>query len=426
MTRNLVGLTTAFALAATLALDVNRASAQQSGTATSDAAISTDHAPSTPTQGNAGEQAAGEAQKGSERQNANYGSSSAQSNTQLSTGTANTQQAAGQTSQNTATPNQGLPQQDASSTQNRSIPGNVQDQSGRTQSNWDSQSNRLDGNARSQTSANAQDRIGRLNDWQRGVQFGRSSDRGLTVTNIERNNFFFNSGIRPNDVIVSVDGRPIRSDADFFASVSVRPGARVPVLVFRDGRQETIFIQSPQAVAQSQQDYNTQQFQPGDRPYLGVAFDSRVRSAAIIAAVVPGGPAEQAGLQSGDEIVAINGEPVRSHQDAVAIVGSMRPGDQLAVVFGRRMENQTDVVLGGQPGSSVRTTYKPVIPSDGESVLIESEQYGADDYQRNRDWNRETEVNDRDTGEDSGGALNRNRGDYDPSDQPLRRRLLGR
>jgi hypothetical protein len=421
MTRNIVGLATAFALVATLSLVENCAWAQQIGTTQPNGDGSTEQAPPTPTQPTT----AGEAQTESDRQNANYGTSPNQTDTQRSGDAGSTQQVPGQSSQNIGTGNYGAPQ--APSSNQRRMPG---DQSWQSNLNGQS-SSQFDRNDQSQTNVDTQARVGGREDWRRGVQFDRITGRGLTVTNVERNNFFFDSGIRQDDVILSVDGRPIQNDADFFALV--RPGARVPVLVLRDGRQETIFIQSPQAVAQSQRDYSTQQFQPGDRPYLGVAFDSRVRTAAIIAQVVPGGPAEQAGLQSGDEIVAINSEPVRSHQDAISIVGSMRPGDQLAVVFERRMENQADVVLGGQPGSSVRTTYKPTIPNRGDSVLIESDQYPADAYQQNQGWNQETDVNiggesdlDRREFDNDRGLLDRDRSDYDRSEQPLRRRLLGR
>ena len=80
-------------------------------------------------------------------------------------------------------------------------------------------------------------------DIRRGIEFGRASDRGLIVNNIERNSFYFNSGIRRGDIIVSVHGRPIRSHDDFMRFIILQPGQRVPVVVLRDGRRETIYVQ---------------------------------------------------------------------------------------------------------------------------------------------------------------------------------------
>ena len=57
------------------------------------------------------------------------------------------------------------------------------------------------------------------------------------------------------------------------------------------------------------------------RPYLGITFDPQYADAAVASAVVPGGPADQAGIQPGDSIDAINDRrPVSSYRDAYAIV----------------------------------------------------------------------------------------------------------
>jgi membrane-associated protease RseP (regulator of RpoE activity) len=418
MTRNFVGLAMACALIASLGLSQNCALGQQSSTA--DGQSSADQA--TQNDANATD---GNLQTSTDSQNADNSAPNNSSDPSQSADVNSTQQTSGQPIQTPGSRND-VGTQSPSANQSR-----VQNQSQDTQSQGDGQpGNRSNPNWNSQSQpTSAQTRVGGNQDWRRGVQFGRSNDRGLTVTSVERNNFFFNSGIRQNDVILSVDGRQIRSDADFYSWVAVRRGARIPVLILRDGREETIYIQSPEAFGQPQQEYATQQFQSGDRPFLGVAFDPQTRDAAIIASVVPGGPADQAGLQSGDTVVALNGEPVRSHRDAIAVIGSMRPGDRLAVVYERFMENQADVVLGGQPSSSSRNAYRSV--PDGDSVMVAPGQYQSGNYQGNS--NRETDVVvgedgdlDRREFDDNDGPLDRDRNDNDRPNEPLRRRLLGR
>jgi len=58
--------------------------------------------------------------------------------------------------------------------------------------------------------------------------------------------------------------------------------------------------------------------------------------------VIPARPAERAGLRAGDEIVAINGEPVRSWEDVVAAIGQS-PDLPLEVEL-RRSDGSDDVV----------------------------------------------------------------------------------
>ena len=59
----------------------------------------------------------------------------------------------------------------------------------------------------------------------------------------------------------------------------------------------------------------------------------------ILSRIVPGSPAERAGFRRGDVITSINGEQIRSTQEALLIVARLNPGDVLEIVGLR----------GGQP-----------------------------------------------------------------------------
>jgi hypothetical protein len=83
------------------------------------------------------------------------------------------------------------------------------------------------------------------------------------------------------------------------------------------------------------------------RPYLGITFDPDYTDAAVARSVVPGGPADQAGIQPGDNIEAINDEPISSYRDAFAIVQTLRPGEIIDIDFSRRFSGRTQAVLGG-------------------------------------------------------------------------------
>jgi membrane-associated protease RseP (regulator of RpoE activity) len=88
-------------------------------------------------------------------------------------------------------------------------------------------------------------------------------------------------------------------------------------------------------------------------------FDVQAPDAAIVRDVTPGSPAEHAGLRPGDMIVALNGQRVSSHQHAIQVIRMMRPGDQLMIDFSRRVNDQTQALLGNRPGEPVRTATAP-------------------------------------------------------------------
>jgi S1-C subfamily serine protease len=223
-----------------------------------------------------------------------------------------------------------------------------------------------------------------------GIQFGRITDRGLAINHLDRNSFLFNSGFRRGDVIVSVHGRPIRSDADFFRFVVLRPGERVPVVVLRDGRRETVYVVYHD-VAADRRIYDNRQYQSGGA-YLGVTFDTQYRDAVVIANVNPASPAQEAGLQPGDILVALNGREIRSYPEAISIVRAMRPGDELEMIVERaRAERQMVALLDAPP--TVRTAARPPVQMERRTIIanppadvrLDTDGRNYDDRSRDRD-----------------------------------------
>ena len=88
-----------------------------------------------------------------------------------------------------------------------------------------------------------------------------------------------------------------------------------------------------------------------ERAYLGVRNGTPPdRSGAIVDSVVPGGPAEQGGLQPGDKITDIDGNKISSSEDVSAAVTSRKPGEQAKVTVERGGNRRTLTVdLGTRP-----------------------------------------------------------------------------
>jgi putative serine protease PepD len=75
------------------------------------------------------------------------------------------------------------------------------------------------------------------------------------------------------------------------------------------------------------------------------------RASAPGAAVTPGGPADVAGVEPGDLIVAVDGEPIETFEEFVVLVRSQRPGDEISLLVERGDEELTlDVILGATVG----------------------------------------------------------------------------
>lgn len=88
---------------------------------------------------------------------------------------------------------------------------------------------------------------------------------------------------------------------------------------------------------------------PGERPYLGVRYIIRPRGAEIVE-VIPGSPAEEAGLQVGDLVREVDDRRVSSPHPLAELLSLYRPGDRVTLTVERKGEElEIEVVLGRQP-----------------------------------------------------------------------------
>jgi 2-alkenal reductase len=82
-------------------------------------------------------------------------------------------------------------------------------------------------------------------------------------------------------------------------------------------------------------------------PGLIVEQNLDVQQGALVTQLVPGGPAESAGIQVKDVIIAIDGKPVTKDSTLAFLLLSHRPGDQVAVTIARGQERfNAQVTLG--------------------------------------------------------------------------------
>ncbi|HEX7031292.1 MAG TPA: DegQ family serine endoprotease [Gammaproteobacteria bacterium] len=94
---------------------------------------------------------------------------------------------------------------------------------------------------------------------------------------------------------------------------------------------------------------------------LARAFGLEQDEGALIASVVPGSSADNAGLKAGDIIVAVNGEPVEEMNDLKNAIGLLRVGQEISIEFVRDGERQIVTTEIGEPEVSTAAAVHPAL-----------------------------------------------------------------
>jgi serine protease Do/serine protease DegQ len=101
-------------------------------------------------------------------------------------------------------------------------------------------------------------------------------------------------------------------------------------------------------------------------PELGQAFGIKADKGVVVAQIIPGSPAEQAGLMAGDVITEIDGRKVRNASDLRNMVGMKPVGEQATV----KVEREGKVEL-------IPVEIRPLATSSSEGKSLDAKLAGA-------------------------------------------------
>ncbi len=76
-------------------------------------------------------------------------------------------------------------------------------------------------------------------------------------------------------------------------------------------------------------------------PELAKSFGLKEEKGALVSDVVPGGPAEKAGIKRGDVIIEFNGKVVRDYHELPRMVASVPPGEKVTFKISREGKEET-------------------------------------------------------------------------------------
>lgn len=192
--------------------------------------------------------------------------------------------------------------------------------------------------------------------------FKLAKDYGTVVNQVVDESPAEKAGLKRNDIIIAMNGEPVRDDTDLIDMVS-EAGAdeSATFTVVRDGKEMTLTAilgdredQSNDRVRIFRRGSNDNDtwswsgdehdngfrffWNSGESGFLGVRLTEMSdelaetlgapQGGALINEIVRRSPAEEAGLKAGDIIMEINGDKVRSNDDVTEIIVDLKEGDK--------------------------------------------------------------------------------------------------
>ena len=218
------------------------------------------------------------------------------------------------------------------------------------------------------------------------------------------------TGLKADDVVTSVDGKPVESPQHLVEMVgNRRPGDQVRLGWSRGGEH----MEKTVTLARREGDKERGAAPPGedrakkDRPrdrearpegFLGVGvmgLTDETREiagtdrGALIRNLTDDSPAAKAGLQAGDVITRMDDTEIEGPGQVADLVRGYKPGDRIHVVYYRMgKRHEAEATLGERPGSGEREEGRPIfdVPFEGMPDANTLREYLKELQPRIQEW----------------------------------------
>ncbi len=146
--------------------------------------------------------------------------------------------------------------------------------------------------------------------------FGYDSNDGAFVNEVIKDGPAAKAGIKPGDIIHSIDGKKITSFGELRAKVAtIGAGNTVTLGIFRDGKDITVKVKLTQPQEMDANDSGSL-----SEAFAGASFANADTEGVEVTAVAKNSPAQMIGLREGDIITAVNRSAVKNLNDLRSLV----------------------------------------------------------------------------------------------------------
>jgi serine protease Do len=181
--------------------------------------------------------------------------------------------------------------------------------------------------------------------------FHLKNDKGILITEVEKDSPAEKAGLKQGDVIIGIDGSPAEKITVFRNYVAMlTPGSRAELTIMRNGTQEKLTVTIGKAPSSLKQKV----FGAQEGSKIGLTVQNLTGELAaslgykglkgvVITQIDPGSPADEAGLKAGMLIMQVNQKPVADVDEFQAeIKEAAQTGSILLLV---RSKNYTEYVV---------------------------------------------------------------------------------
>ncbi len=207
-------------------------------------------------------------------------------------------------------------------------------------------------------------RTGRVTRGSIGIEWSKADDKpelfkalgtssGVLISKVQKNGPADKAGLKADDIIIAMGGKPVKNGEDLVSRVSETPvNSNINVTVDRDGkhmdfgitvldraevfkdRPEFAEMHAPQAEEPAKSE-EPRQYKFGIKLHSltdseRTSMDLEAKGGLLVQSVDVDSFAEDIGLMEKDVILSINRQPVTSVDDVKKIQGTLKPGDPVA------------------------------------------------------------------------------------------------
>lgn len=177
-------------------------------------------------------------------------------------------------------------------------------------------------------------------------------------------------GLRSGDRIVGVNGREVEAFEEAFDPNALTAG-RLRLDVRREGVPEPVALAGPEDLVSQISRRQRELESAGEDITMGTLFGTEPRFPPVLADIMPGSPADEAGLAPGDRITRVGATPVQTWTELTAAIGATE-GRPAEIAWTRGGTTQTATVAAREAGGR----YVLGITLDNTALGVETEQLG--------------------------------------------------